>query len=148
MSDFRGVPILLLVLVPVLDVVLLFVAARYVGGWPVLGFVLASAVIGGWLARRAGGRIAAGVMEARRTGRPPQEGMAHAALATAAGASMAWPGVITTVAGLALLAPPVRRLLAAVASRWVERRLAGVMTVVGSRDNDDGTRRDVIDIDG
>ena len=137
-------PIALLLLVPLVDVVLLFVAARYVGGWPVLGFVVASAVIGGWLARRAGGRIARGLVEARRTGQPPAEGMAHAALATAAGGLMAWPGAMTTVAGVALLAPPVRRLLAAIASRWVERRLAGVMTVMPPPDG--GPRRDVIDL--
>jgi UPF0716 protein FxsA len=142
-SDFRGVPFLLL-LVPLVDVVLLFVAARHVGGWPVLGFVVASAVVGGWLARRSGRRIAAGVMEARRSGRPPQEGMAHAALATAAGGLLAWPGPLTTLAGLALLAPPVRKLLALAASRFVERRLAGVMTVVAPPD--DRPRRDVIDV--
>ena len=145
MSDFRGVPIALLFLIPVIDVVLLFVAARYVGGWPVLGFVVASAFIGGWLARRAGRCIASGLVEARRSGQAPAQGMAHGALATVAGGLMAWPGPLTTIAGLALLTPPVRALLAAAAGRWVERHLAGVMTVVPPPD--DGSRRDVIDIE-
>ena len=81
MWQTSGVPLalLLLLLVPVLDVVLLFVAASYVGGLAVLGFVVASCLVGSWLARRAGSRLAGGVFT--------------------------WPGPLTTLAGSSVPLP-------------------------------------------
>ena len=133
-----------LLLVPVVDVVLLFFAARVVGGWPVLGFVAVSAVVGVLLARRAAPRIMSGLVEARHSGRAPIEEMVRAALVTVSGALLAWPGIMTSVAGLGLLLPPVRALMAAAAGRWVERR---VSVFVAGPQGDELPPRDVIDID-
>ena len=123
-----GVPLVLL-LVPVIDLVLLVVVGRSLGVWPVLGFVAASGIIGGALARREGGRVMRRMQEARAAGAVSAEGMVGGVLVTAAGMLMAWPGPITTIAGVALLVPPVRRGLAALARRWVERRIEGMIAM-------------------
>ena len=115
---------LLLLLLPIGDIYLLVVAGRHFGLWPVLGFVLASTVVGGALARREGGRIARQIERARADGHAPAEGMLSAAMAAMAGAMLAFPGPVSTAAGLALLLPPVRRAIGRLAQRWFERRLA------------------------
>src|SRR5690606_30819736 len=120
-AGFRGVLLLLLLVVPFVEIYRLVVGGRWLGPWPVVGFLFASLVIGGALARREGRRIARGMAEARRAGEAPSEGMVGALLAAVAGALLAWPGPLTTAAGLALLVPPVRRLLGRAAGRWVER---------------------------
>ena len=120
---------LVLLLVPVIDLVLLVVAGRSLGVWPVLGFVAASGIVGGALARREGRRVMRRMQEARAAGAVSAEGMVGGVLVTAAGMLMAWPGPITTVAGAALLVPPVRRGLGALARRWVERRIEGMIAM-------------------
>ncbi|HLU66497.1 MAG TPA: FxsA family protein [Kofleriaceae bacterium] len=149
--------LLLLLVVPFVEIYLLVVAGRWLGPWPVVGFLFASLVIGGSLARREGRRIARGMAEARRAGEAPSEGMVGALLAAVAGALLAWPGPLTTAAGLALLVPPVRRLLGRAAGRWVERRMSA-MTIAfpgagwppgggAGRPGGPGPHGDIIDIE-
>ena len=118
--------LLLLLLVPIVDLYLLVVIARHVGGWPVLGFVLASAILGGRLARREGHRVLGDLQAARRDGQEPREGLLAAGLLAVAGILLVVPGVMSTLAGLALLLPATRRLVGRVAHGWVEARLAAL----------------------
>ncbi len=156
--DSRSVRALLILLVPLADLYLLVLAGRLLGAWPVLGFVLASAVVGGWLARREGRRVLRGFQEARDAGRAPPEGLLSAGLVAMAGLLMVLPGPVSTLGGIALLSPPVRRGLSRLAGRWFEARvLAGAARVrLDSRDprNPGGPgargsrpdRRDVVDV--
>ncbi len=60
---------------------------------------------------------------ARRDGAEPREGLLSAGLLAAAGVLLILPGVMTTIAGLALLIPFVRRLIGRSAHGWVEARM-------------------------
>jgi UPF0716 protein FxsA len=156
----RAPLLFLFLLAPVADLLLLFVIAQFVGGWPVLGFVLASALLGGRLAQREGRRVLSEFDEARRAGQAPREGLLSAGLLALAGVLLVVPGVVSTLAGLALLVPALRRLLGRIARGWFERHLIVVgepaphaddaheRAVTGRRviDMDEGRRR-VIDID-
>ncbi len=122
--DVRRLLFLLALLLPLADVYLLVVIARHIGGWPVLAFVLASAILGGRLARSEGRRVLADLQTARRDGAQPREGLLSAGLLALAGVLLVLPGVMSTVAGLALLIPPVRRLIGRATRGWVETRMA------------------------
>lgn len=147
---------LLLLSLPVVELVLLVSAGRQVGGWAVLGFLLASAMVGGWLARWQGRRILRD-LAARQRGRAPlgereqlgrPEGMVSAAMVSIAGVLLIVPGFLSTAAGLALLLPPVRRALARRARGWFERTIvarAGIV-VDASGVEHDPPEREVIDI--
>jgi UPF0716 protein FxsA len=115
---------LLVLLLPLADVYLLVVIARHIGTWPVLAFVLASAMLGGRLARSEGRRVLGDLQTARREGAQPREGLLSAGLLAVAGVLLVLPGVMSTLAGLALLMPPVRRLIGRAARGWVETRMA------------------------
>lgn len=147
----------LLFLLPLVDLYLLVVIGRHIGVWPVLGFVLASAFLGGRLARREGRRVIRDLQDARREGVEPREGLLSAGLLAGAGVLLVLPGVMSTLAGLALLVPAVRRLISRASHGWVEARMAAfaidpraVAYRPGQADPDEAKPREggrVIDID-
>jgi UPF0716 protein FxsA len=157
MSRFRSVRLflfLLLLAAPFLDLVLLVLVAHHVGAWPVIGFVVLSALAGGRLAKRQGHRVLRDLEEARSAGQVPREGLLSAALLALAGVFLVVPGLVSTLFGVALLVPAVRRLLSGKARRWFERRVNVVTRVdpgpvIERADElpDPATPRRVIDID-
>jgi UPF0716 protein FxsA len=112
------------VVVPLLDLYLLLALGREVGLWPTVGMVLAAGLVGSLLARREGVRVLRRWQESLARGRMPEEGLLSGVLILVGGVLLVWPGVLTDVAGLFLLLPPTRRLVAALVRRRLERRMA------------------------
>lgn len=106
----RHLPLILLALV-VAEIWLLVVIGGHIGGLATFGLVVAGAIGGGWIARREAGRAMAAWQQATMTGEVPGPQLATSAMIVIAGVLLALPGVISDVAGLALLLPPVRRAL-------------------------------------
>jgi UPF0716 protein FxsA len=124
---------LVLLVLPVVEIAVAVVVARWIGGAATLLLVLLGSVVGLWVLRRAGltavrelGRI--------RTGGAPGRDVGDAGLRFVAGALLLFPGLLTDAAGLLLLVPPVRAGVAAVLARRLRRRFevaARRMTVHG-----------------
>lgn len=94
-------PLLLFVIGPIADLVLLVRFAQSFGFLSTLVVVLGTAVLGGTIVRTPG----------------------IGAVARLGGALLILPGLMTDVLGLALLLPPTRWLLKAVAWRWIEKAM-------------------------
>jgi UPF0716 protein FxsA len=163
-----GVRWLLFLLIPAIDLVLLIQAARRFGGLWVAGFVIASALVGRWLARRNGRRFLAlltgGARPAEGSGSVPD--LVTGGLVGAAGILFMIPGPLSTLLGLVLLLRPVRRWMSRFLAGWVERRMvafgvgAGMgqgigvdpggpsMRPVGQAEGSGAPRGAVIDVDG
>jgi UPF0716 protein FxsA len=124
---------LVVLLVPIVEIAVAVAVARWIGGGATLLLVRLGSAAGLWVLRRAGvstmrelGRLRAGEMAGREVG--------DAGLRFVAGALLVFPGLLTDVAGLLLLLPPVRSLVAAALARRVRRRFevaARRMTVRG-----------------
>lgn len=115
---------LLFTAVAIAELWLLVQIGGIIGFWPTLGIVLASSVLGAALGKREGLRVLAAWRGAMVEGRAPESGFTEALLVVAGAALLIVPGVLTDLAGLALLIPPVRRRAASTAQRWFERRMA------------------------
>jgi UPF0716 protein FxsA len=123
----------LLLLLPFVELFLLLRLGEALGALPVLGLLLASAVLGTQLARSQGARVLRQMQAALARGETPGEGMLSAGLVVAGGVLLVVPGVVTDVLGLALLLPPTRRWVAARLRRGMEQRMrAGTLHVWGS----------------
>lgn len=118
-----GKLLLLLVLVPVLEIYVLISLGRHIGLLPTIALLLGAGVLGSFLARLEGLRVMREWQRAMAEGRMPDEGILSGGLVLLGGVLLIVPGFLTDVAGLALLLPPTRRLVARGVRRGIERRM-------------------------
>lgn len=121
-----GMPFVLLYVV--LEVLAVIALASWIGaGWTVL-VLLAGSVLGLLLARREGMRAARALAGAAQRGRLPHEEVTDGLLVAIGGVLIFLPGLLTDVAGLALVLPPTRSLVRRRMVRAAERRAPGLRT--------------------
>ena len=116
--------LLLFTLVPIAELAVLIQVGRWVGLWPTLALVIGTGILGATLTRREGLRawraFQLEMWEGRVPGRPILDGLSI----FVGGALLLTPGLMTDVAGFALLARPSRRWIQDLVLRRV-RRLVG-----------------------
>ena len=123
---------LLFTLVPVVELALLIRVGGLLGLGPTLLLVLGTGAAGAWLARREGLRAWLAVRDELAGSQLPGESLVHALLILVAGVVLITPGVLTDIAGILLLLPPVRRgLIARLRHRLKAQIEAGGIRVVG-----------------
>ncbi|HSM60789.1 MAG TPA: FxsA family protein, partial [Longimicrobiales bacterium] len=105
---------LLFVVVPILELVLLIQIGRMVGLLPTLALVLTTGLAGAALARAEGLRVLWAFRSEMASGRLPGQALLDGFSVLLGGAFLLTPGVLTDLAGLALLVPASRR--------WIQRR--------------------------
>ncbi len=106
---------LVFVLLPLLELVVLIRIGEVVGFLPTLALVVLTGVAGAALARAEGLRVVVQLNRELMAGRLPGQALMDGASVLVGGALLLTPGVLTDVAGLALLFPPTRR--------WIQRRV-------------------------
>jgi UPF0716 protein FxsA len=107
--------LLLLTLVPLTELIILLRIAEYLS-WPwTVALIIATGVLGAFLARREGLKALERIRAELDAGRAPTGAVVDGALILAAGLVLITPGVLTDACGFALLVPPIRG--------WVRRRL-------------------------
>lgn len=115
--------IVLLIVVPTVEIAVILSVGRWIGALPTVALLLASAVLGGWLLRREGGRAWRAFRAAVRLRRPPAVEVAEGVLVVVGGLLMVLPGYLTDLLGMLLLLPPTRRRGARLLLRRFGRRL-------------------------
>jgi len=110
------------IVVPVLDLALLIRIGQSIGFWPTLALVLATALTGALIISRQSLSVLQRTLEAVADGRPPVAPVLDGLFLLAAGALLLIPGLMTDVAALLLLIPPIRRAIARSTVRWLLRR--------------------------
>ena len=146
---------LLLVLLPVVDAFLLWQLGQRFGVRPTVGMVVVTAIIGVQVARVEGTRVWRQIQQTLREGRSPELAVISTFLVFAGGALLAWPGPASDVAGVLLLLPPTRALVARLLRRRWERAVAaGTLKIqvggglgVPRRRPGPGQRPDIIDVE-
>lgn len=117
-----GLLALLFIALPIAEIYVILQVGDALGGWYTLALIIAMAVAGAWLARWQGAAALRELQNAMATGQAVGRTLVSSVLVLAAAVLMITPGFITDGIGLALLLPPVRSLVAARATRWVEAR--------------------------
>jgi len=114
---------LLFVLVPLVELFILVQIGEVVGLLPTLALVLLTGVAGAALARREGLRVLWSFQSELAQGRLPQQQLLDGLSVLVGGAFLVTPGLLTDLAGLALLFPPTRRVVERRVRRALERRI-------------------------
>lgn len=116
--------VLLFLVLPIVDAALLLWLVSVVGAGWVVTFVVVSAIAGVLLASRQASGAWRRWREAFDAQRAPEEGALGGVLALFGGLFLVVPGVLSDLLGVALLVPPVRRLVAERMRFAFEERLA------------------------
>ena len=111
------------VAIPLIEIALFIQVGGWLGLWPTLGIVIATAFAGAYLVRSQGRAEMERLRGSFRTLSDPTEPLAHGAMILFSGALLLTPGFFTDAVGFALLVPGVRRRLAReIGRRFVTRR--------------------------
>jgi len=108
---------LLFTLVPITEMYLLITVGGYIGPFPTILCVMATAVIGVSLLRWQGTATLQRGMGRVSQGQLPGQEIAEGMMLAVAGALLLTPGFVTDTIGFLLLMPPVRKWLASYAGR-------------------------------
>ena len=122
---------LLFVLVPMVDLALLFSVGGRIGLAPTVGVVIATALAGSWLAKREGAAAWTRVQRKMRTGGIPGPELIDGLVILVSGTLLLTPGFLTDIVGLLGLFPPTRAVVRRVLKARFERSvLTGSARVV------------------
>ena len=108
-----------LLALPLLEIALLIRAGQKLGLWPVMAIIVGTGILGIVVLVRQRFAVVSGVMNSVNEGKPPLAPVLNGAFLLLAGGLLFSPGLICDAAGLLLLIPPVRRLVA----QWTVNRL-------------------------
>jgi len=141
---------LLFTLVPVAELYVLLQIGDRFGGLTAVTMVIGSGLFGAYMARSEGLRVFQAWRDSLANGTVPADGVVSGMLVLLGCALMITPGVITDVAGIVLLVPYTRRLVAGQVMRRVERAIErGTLQVMqGQGRRPASPRRSVIDVEG
>jgi UPF0716 protein FxsA len=98
----------LFLLVPLIEIALFIQVGGWLGLWPTLGIVVATAVAGTYLVRSQGSQALIRLRRSLDDLRDPTENLAHGAMILFSGALLLTPGFFTDAVGFLLLVPAVR----------------------------------------
>ena len=118
-----GYVLALFVILPIIELWLLFHVAAHIGFWTTLMLVIATGVIGASLARAQGVLVMLEIQRDLAEGRMPAPRMIDGVMILVAGAFLITPGLITDTAGFLLLVPAVRTAIRSWLSRKFEQKL-------------------------
>ncbi|MEJ2203062.1 MAG: FxsA family protein [Gemmatimonadota bacterium] len=114
---------LLFVIIPVLELVLLVELGQIVGLLPTLALVIFTGLTGAALARAEGFRVFWAFQRELASGRLPGQALQDGIAVLVGGAFLLTPGILTDLAGFALLLPLSRRWIQRRVRRLLERRI-------------------------
>ena len=141
---------LLFTVVPLVELYLLIAVGRVLGPVPTIGLVLLTGAVGAWFARLEGAKVIRRWQDAMARQQLPKDGVIDGFLIFIGGLMLITPGILTDIAGLSMVMPPTRRVIAAAVRAWFERQIAsGRVQVYAPGYN--GARAggpDVIDVEG
>ncbi|MCK0168435.1 FxsA family protein [Jannaschia sp. S6380] len=96
------------VALPILEIALFIQVGGWLGLWPTLAIVIATAALGTYLVRRQGLAELRRVQKSFDTFSDPTRPLAHGAMILASGLLLLTPGFFTDAIGFALLVPGIR----------------------------------------
>jgi UPF0716 protein FxsA len=102
---------LLFLLVPLIEIALFIQVGGWIGLWPTLAIVVATAIAGTLLVRSQGSEALLRLRRSFDELRDPTEPLAHGAMILFSGALLLTPGFFTDTVGFLLLVPQVRAFL-------------------------------------
>ena len=141
---------LLFTVVPLIELYLLVALGRVLGPLATIGLVIVTGAVGAWFARLEGARVIRRWQEAMARQQIPKDGVIDGFLIFIGGLMLITPGILTDIAGLSMVMPPTRRVIAGFVRSWVERQIAAgrVQVYAPGYNGGPGRPQEVIEVEG
>ncbi|NNE18691.1 MAG: FxsA family protein [Myxococcales bacterium] len=141
---------LLFTVVPLVELYLLIAVGRVLGPVATIGLVIVTGAVGAWFARLEGARVIRRWQEAMARQQIPKDGVIDGFLIFIGGLMLITPGILTDIAGLSMVMPPTRRVIAGFVRRWFEAQIAAgrVQVYAPGYGRGPGGPQEVIDVEG
>ena len=114
---------LLFILTPLIELAILVYLGLLIGPWYTILIVVATGIIGAYMAREQGMATLAKIRGSVERGVMPSRELFEGLLVLIGGLMLLTPGVITDIIGFLLLVPQTRRPISWWMRRWIRRRL-------------------------
>ena len=124
---FRILPFF--IVVPIVEIAILIKIGAIIGVWETVYIVIATAVIGSYLVRAQGAAVIMSINRDLNEGRMPAGSVLEGLMVLVGGIVLLTPGLLTDVAGFALLIPYTRRMV----KRFVRARMEKRLNIVDVR---------------
>lgn len=105
--------IMLFTIIPVLELLLLLKLSQLTSIWTAIGLVIATGIVGAYLAKSEGRIIITRIRTELNQGRMPGDQLINGLCVLVGGALLLTPGIITDVVGFSLVIPVTRELFKA-----------------------------------
>ena len=128
-----GKLLLAFIVLPLVDLYVLFVVAGYIGVVETVALVIVTGIVGGALAKTQGAQTVRRLQYKMSRGESPSAELADGALILVGAALLVTPGLITDGIGFALLLPFVRPYVRSLLSSYFERKVQSGDIVVETR---------------
>ncbi|MGG3841395.1 FxsA family protein [Anoxybacillus kestanbolensis] len=104
----RSIFLLLFIVIPALEIVVLVLSGKMIGVWPTFSLIVATGIIGAFLAKRQGLYTLERAKHELMNGRIPSDALLDGVCILVGGTLLLTPGFITDIAGFILLFPFAR----------------------------------------
>lgn len=123
--------IILLIAVPALELALLVWAAGNIGFFITIGLIIATGVIGAYLAKKQGLKAIGDIQKAMANHEPPGENLLNAAFVLVGGVMLLAPGFISDAVGITLLFSPTQKIYKPMIYRFIHKKMKNTRVIVG-----------------
>ncbi|MGG4265616.1 FxsA family protein [Peribacillus simplex] len=123
--------LLFIIAMPVIEIIVLLLSGNMIGFWPTLFLIVATGLIGVYLAKRQGMETWKRAQEQIRYGMMPGNEIIDGICIFIGALLLLSPGLISDIMGLLLVFPPTRNLLKPVVIRFIMNRMnKGKVTII------------------
>ncbi|MBO0996237.1 membrane protein FxsA [Bacillus sp. SD075] len=123
--------LMFIIAMPVVEIIVLLLSGNLIGFWPTLFLIVATGLIGAYLAKRQGMETWKKAQEQIRYGMMPGNEIIDGICIFIGAALLLSPGLISDIMGLILVFPPTRNLLKPIVIRFMMNRMnKGKVTII------------------
>lgn len=123
--------LLFIIAMPVIEIIVLLLSGNMIGFWPTVFLIVATGLIGAYLAKRQGMETWKRAQEQIRYGMMPGNEIVDGICIFIGAALLLSPGFISDIMGLLLVFPPTRNLLKPIVIRFIMNRMnKGKVTII------------------
>lgn len=123
--------ILLFILIPAAEIGVLLLSGNTIGIWPTVALLIATGILGSYLAKKQGMNTLRKVQEQLQYGRMPGDEILNGVCILLGGVMLLSPGFLTDIFGLILLLPSTRAILKPIILKMLQKWMnKGTFTII------------------